>query len=499
MSATYAKVGTAYRTGFNYRNKATFAGVTGKTDGSFTKKLTKNQTGNQSVTGITISEPDATNNAGMYEVEVSTSGFVAATGDYTLLIYDTASPEYAWEEHIIVTSDGTGEGSIGAASFTATASDGRVTDGSVALSGATVRIRNSLNTIISQFTSDSSGLWGPVYLDNGTYTIDVQKSGYAANSTKTIVVSAGVATGPAADVALAAASSTSGLTASDLWAYARRMARNANGTQADTEIKQAVNDALDMIAQERLWPYYKTHGEVSFADDYSTGTIAITQGSANVTLTTGTWPSNAASCKIRIGGKVYRVSSRTSDSVIVLASAWAAASITGETYVLFQDEYTLPSDCMRIGALLPGSNWGMGVEPMGLDQILAAQQVSVSGSKYPTQWAVHAHGATAKLIVYPYPNEANILHFWYYRKPAALVNSLDEADWDAQHVQLLRRAIDYQMSLRYPETCVAGNPDATFQRYLSALARAVPNDKTTTRRPGPVSGFNFAARDYQVS
>ncbi len=492
----FHKAGTVLRDYFHYVNKATFAGVTGKTNGSFTVEISKDGA-NQATTGFVITEVSAGSNPGEYEIEVATTGFVSAVGTYGVRIRDTAAPEYTWEEVYVATSDGTGEGSIGDASFTAVASNGRVTDGAAALTGASVRIRSG-STIIAQFTTDSSGLWGPVYLANGTFTIDAQKSGYAANSARTIVVTSGTAVGPLVDVAIAAATSSSGLTASDLWSYARRMVRNANGTQADTEIKQAVNDALDMIAQERLWPYFKTHGELALADDYSTGTVACTQASANVTLTTGTWPANAASCKIRIGGKVYRVSSRTSNSVIVLTTAWTAASVTAETFALFQDEYTLPSDLMKVGALLPGTGWGLKPDPVGLDQILEAQNSTNSGMKYPTLWAVLGHGAISKIILYPHPNEATQLALWYYRKPAALVNSLDEADWDAQHVQLLRRAIDYQIALRYPDVCVAGNPDATYSRYSMALMRALPNDKSATSRPSPISGYRMG-RDYTIT
>jgi len=495
----YHKIGTTLKDSLHYLNKTTYAGVTGKVQGDFTIKISKNSTGNQATTGVTITEVDATNNAGEYHFEVSgTTGFAAATGEYTVRIYDTGATEYTWEETYLVTSDGTGAGTVGAGSFTATASDGRVTDGASALADATIRIRKSDNSILTTFTSSATGVWGPVYLDNGTYTIDVQKSGYSASTSKTIAVSGGVATGPLTDVALTAVSSGTGLTASDLWAYARRMVRNANGTQADTEIKQAVNDALDMIAQERLWPRYKTHGELSLAGEYSTGTIAIVQASTNVTLTGGTWPTAAASFKLLIDGKVYRIASRTSGTVLVLTTAWADASITGESYVLFRDEYTLPSDCMRMGRLLPGTGWAASPEPVGFEQILEFQNASATGQKYPSCWAIHGSGASDKILLYPYPSDPNHLAFWYYRKPAALTASVDEGDWDPQHINLLRRAIDYQMAIRY-ETCVAGNPEVCYSRYQVALSKATSNDKTAVRQTSPLSGFGSSPRNYTIT
>ncbi len=485
------KVGTTINEKFILTDRSSGAGITGKVQADFTIKISNATTGNVSTTGLTITEVSAANNPGAYAVQISGStGFHAATtGEFTVVIHLTADELNKYVMTFHITSDGDFTGSVGAASFTATSGDGRVTDGSSALASATVRIRDSVNAIVVQTTSDASGLWGPVYLNAGTYTIDVQKTGYTTSNSATITVVGTTATGPLADIALTAASSGTGLTASDLWAYARRMARNRVGTQADTEIKQLVNDALDMVSMEREWPFLLTdRGTFSLDAAYSTGTLAISNGSTTCTLTTGTFPTWAASGKLKIAGKTYFIASRTSGSVVVLSTAWKEASITASTYVIFRDEYALASDLMKFGSLHPGETWNWGADPIGLDEFLTIQ----NDHNYADTTGRFFTIAGSKIKLWPYPSSNILVNYSYYKKPAALTTSSDEADWDPQHVLLLRRAIDYQCSLRY-EGCVAGTTVETRTSYELALAKAKAFDKGPMHLPllGTRAGRRF--------
>jgi len=476
------KVGTTINEKFLLTDRGTGAGITGKVQADFTIKISNGTTGNVSTTGLTITEVSAANNPGVYAVQVSGStGFHATTtGEYSVVIHLTADELQKFAATFHITADGDFSGTRGAASFTATAANGRIYDGSAAVSNATVRIRDSVNAIIAQFTTDASGLWGPVYLDAGTYTIDVQKTGYVSNNSSTIVVVGTTASGPGADITLTSASSGTGLTASDLWAYARRMARNRVGTQADTEIKQIVNDALDTLSQEQEWPFLLTdRGTFSLDAAYSTGTLTLTNGSTTCTLGGGgTWPTWAASGKLKISGKTFFITSRTSNTVIVLATAWKEATTSTATYVIFRDEYTLASDLQKFGSIHMGETWSWGVAPVGMDRFLEIQNDHNYANSRPSIFAI----AGNKIRLWPYPNADVLINYSYYKKPAALTSGSDEADWDPMHVLLLRRAIDYQCSLRY-EDCVAGDARKTEEAYERALARAKPMTKNPMHLP----------------
>ncbi len=487
MSTPYpVKVGTNFKDSFYLKNKSTDAPITGKVQGDFTIQVSRGTTGNLATTGITITEVDASNNPGVYDIVGSGSNsFTSATaGKYFLTIRLTSDNYYTFEQTVLVTADGTFEGSSGAARFTATASDGRVTDGTNPLTGVTIRLLNSSNVIVAQTSTDASGLWGPVFLDS-TSTISAQKSGYAVNTANSVTVAGTTATGPATDIALSAVTSSSTILCSDLTAYARVQARNVVGAQSDAVLLQAVNNAITWVATARMWERYKTHGEISLQEPYTTGTIAITNGSTTCTLTTGTWPSWAASGKLVIGGKLYRIASRSSGSVVLLTTAWAAATISGESYSLIRDEYTLPTDCLRFGRFYPGQNWGWGGNPSAMEALLEAQHSFSYSQSYPYMWCVHGSGNSDKLMLFPWPSASNQLPFWYYRKPALLTSGGDTADFDTLHLELLQRSIDYQIAIRY-ETCVAGDPEKCMRRLLEALSRFANNDKSPTNPTGPM-------------
>lgn len=490
MSTPYpVKIGANFKDSFYLKNKTTDAPLTGKVNGDFTVQVSRDATGNLATTGITITEVSAANNPGVYDiVGLGTTSFTSATaGKYTLTVRLTADNYYTFEQTVLVTSDGDFSGASGVATFTSTASDGRVTDGTNPLTGATVRLLNSGNTIVDQLTTNSAGNWGPTFLDS-TVTIVAGKSGYSTSNSLVVTVVGTGATGPAQDVALTAVTSSSTILNSALLSYARVQARNVTGSQSDTVLQQVVNDSLAWVATAKFWEFYKTYGDISLRAAYSTGTLAISSGSTTCTLTTGTWPTWAASGKLKISGKAYRIASRTSGSVVVLSTAWNATAITASAYTIFQDEYTLPSDCLKFGRPLPGQNWGWGGEASSFGDVLEAQNSLNFGQTYPGKWAIHGSGGTAKILGWPYPTVDNLWAFWYYRKPAELVSSGDTADVDPLHLELLHRSIDYQVAIRY-ESCVAGTAEKCEVRLKEAFTRASANDKGPMNPSGPLGQY----------
>jgi len=272
-------------------------------------------------------------------------------------------------------------------------------------------------------------------------------------------------------------------TFAELKSYARRQARDAVGAKADTLIAAAVNDALAMIARERQWAWYQTHGVLTLQAAYSTGTITLTAGDATVTLATGTWPSWAASGKILYDGKWLRVATRTSDTDIELQAAWPETTVSVAAYVLYRDEYSLPADCGRFGRLYPGTGWVWGGEPVGLEDILQAYNGYSGSQTYPQMWALYKD----QIIVWPYPDQSTNVNLMYFRIPATLTDDATVADWDLMQTELLYRAIDHQLSFSFGNV-VSGDPGTTRAMYADALTRAVRNEKQPVMRGTWFSG-----------
>lgn len=460
--------------------------VTGKVQADFTMKLSHNGVGNQSISGITITEVDATNNPGEYAVAAAGTAFPAATGTFLLMIKDTASTQYRWDQEYIVTSDGTGAGTVGTASFTATVANGRITgSGGLALAGATIIIRTSLGITYATLTSDGSGLWGPVFFSsNGTYTVYVLAAGYQQASSS-IIVSAGVATGPGTDIAMSASVASTSATANDLWSYARRASRNQTSPQATLEQQQATQEALEMVAKAHRWPWYLTKGQFPLYGAYTAGTGTFTNGSSTLLLTVGAIPLwVGANAKVYVGNQIINIASVADTTHLALEANWNGATQT-VAFVIFQDQLLLPSDLYIFGQLLPGPTWSSAPRMIGAEQIYLAQNSVNYALRFPSVVSI----IRQSLLIYPYPTTNETVSYTYWRRPATLVTGSDVADWDPAHVDLLHRAIDYQIAIRF--SGFAGGTIEDAQRgWQKTLAEAAANDRSASSTPGIMSSLS---------
>ena len=184
-----------------------------------------------------------------------------------------------------------------------------------------------------------------------------------------------------------------------------------------------------------------------------------------------------------IGGKWYRLLSRTSGSVIVLQDQYGDAAAMPIGYILFQDEYTLPSDCQQMERFWPGFTWGPPPAMCSFEMLREVQNTINTPQNYPRYAAVKNN----RIVFWPYPSTVHDLRFTYYQQPAVLVNSTDVANWDALQSEVLYRAIDYELAIRYTSV-KAGDVAQTFATSTSALAKAITRDKESPHRDSMVRG-----------
>jgi hypothetical protein len=156
-------------------------------------------------------------------------------------------------------------------------------------------------------------------------------------------------------------STTSQLTTfSDLYTDLQNRSRKETGiTATEIQAKRYINIALfDMhISFHEVFLWAERPEVLITHPSYSTGTIAISQGSAAMTGTSTAWTTNNVhgqanfrpGGKIRIDGtsEVYKLLSVTNDTSATLTSNFISDDETVATYVYFEDEYTLASDFLR--------------------------------------------------------------------------------------------------------------------------------------------------------
>jgi hypothetical protein len=96
----------------------------------------------------------------------------------------------------------------------------------------------------------------------------------------------------------------------------------------------------------RAWPFLNKRGAMTLGPPYTAGTIAGTQNTSTLTGTGTAWSSVHEGWYIKIGAQadLYRVTAVGSATSLSITPPLAAASLTGQTYKMFQMTYALPSD-----------------------------------------------------------------------------------------------------------------------------------------------------------
>lgn len=147
---------------------------------------------------------------------------------------------------------------------------------------------------------------------------------------------------------------------SDLYTMLQNAIRQDTSTTAlQSQAKRAINTALhDMhVGQGEKFSWAERSATLVTQDDYTTGTLSVSQGSTTLTGTGTAWNTNNAFsvANVRVGGKfvinggteVYTVSAVASDTSATVSSAFTQADVTDGSYVYFEDEYALASDFLR--------------------------------------------------------------------------------------------------------------------------------------------------------
>jgi hypothetical protein len=196
---------------------------------------------------------------------------------------------------------------------------------------------------------------------------------------------------------------------------------------------------------------------------YSTGTIAISSGTASVIGTGTTFPSWAANALLLVEDVFLEVSTRDSATGLTLKETYDAASLTGKTYYLYYCDYAKPAGLLGIQRFLsPLATFTPVSDVTMAEQRVMRDSASRSGFSYNL--------SDSKLRIWPCPTTTAVYKYIGRRRPTTLIYDDDIADWDPSLLPVLRRAIDWQLALR--GQCKAGDVAQTFTTLQLAVENA---------------------------
>ena len=142
-------------------------------------------------------------------------------------------------------------------------------------------------------------------------------------------------------------SGTSGLSQTDMLAYARKIGWNRNDNNSVQMLRDAINDGLRELADFCDWPYYQTAAKLKLpASLSSTCTLAEDAKTASSATITSAWA--GGDLRFTDGYSYYFIKSAASGSSAVLESAYLGESQTAAACEVAYLRHILPDDFRRM-------------------------------------------------------------------------------------------------------------------------------------------------------
>lgn len=111
-------------------------------------------------------------------------------------------------------------------------------------------------------------------------------------------------------------------------------------------VNRIINRTLHRIAGSHPWPFLLDESFFATVDDYSTGTVTATNGSATITGASTVFTAAMVGRKIRVNSEnaYYRISAFVSTTELTLETTYQGTTQSAATYSIYQDEYRLRGD-----------------------------------------------------------------------------------------------------------------------------------------------------------
>lgn len=257
-------------------------------------------------------------------------------------------------------------------------------------------------------------------------------------------------------------------TFANLKTYAQDRYHDSTDTKATREIGRFVNDAFRRISRAHDWSFYLYRGRVNTAVKYSTGTVAMANGASVITLSGGTFPTDAATANSSIVIDTdttieFETKVRDSGTQITVkdGQSWLGASTSGATYTLYYYQYALPSDFVRMYDHEFQDFFANYLVPTEFEVYKLTNEASAGDPIYYTITG------SKQIRFWPYPSRAVAMDFLYYRSPTILSGDSDVMDWVEDWIDLAHRAIDLEIALR--ENKSPGDANTAYMQTLVEL------------------------------
>lgn len=263
------------------------------------------------------------------------------------------------------------------------------------------------------------------------------------------------------------------ITVSDMMSHLSVQLNAVLAGTLEAKVRTSVLNAWGRLMSMHEWGYFYRQSSLIVYAGQTTGTVDFDVDTSEVTITDGTWPTDAVGKHIRLTGQWFPVVERTSATVIVLdASNAPAKDLDDESYVLQQLVYPLPYEVGDIVQIIDnGQSVPVRLSILENFQILGGLQYSTA---LPVRYSLVADSAS--------PQKWNL---W--------VPSYQPLDVPLQYLYIARRPPNAIARIRTGTVSVSGGT-ATFSDpvittdWNGVLLRVSKNDDHPTNEFGDTPG-----------
>lgn len=204
------------------------------------------------------------------------------------------------------------------------------------------------------------------------------------------------------------------------------VARHIAGITADDEdvilVGQWVNERWKELANTNTLRCLRRTGELVTAAPESTGTVAVTNGSATVTGTSTTWTAALNGQYFRQKTNWQEVASVTSATTLELKVPFTEETATGAGYNIVQRRYRLEPKIRKLAPVFGHMRLRRPLQVSSREGLDAAIPSRFSINRAP-QYVVEVHpdsDGTRVVEIYPFTSQAELLHYIYWIEPPTL-------------------------------------------------------------------------------
>lgn len=164
--------------------------------------------------------------------------------------------------------------------------------------------------------------------------------------------------------------------------------------------QQWVSHAFRQVVEQRRWSWLIKRGQFVMPAVYNAGTVSLTLGDETVTGASTTFTAAMIGRQFRIGvnSPLYTIASYSSATSIELDQQWGVASVSGQSYEIYQALVTPNTDFSSFVVVWdPANNWRLHLHFQQAELNIADAQRSSSGDAYVVAAADYSSSYAGKI------------------------------------------------------------------------------------------------------